>query len=395
MPIKILINVYALRIPLTGIGYYTLNIVQELLDNDIELVAIKNGMLLDREAIIKLLSSLSTINETNKNNSKFKMIVIKCIQKIPNIYLFKKKLSEFISKGFLKQLSEANYVYIEPNFIPLKYNGHAITIIHDLSFVTHPEFHPKGRVNYLMREINTGIKNSTHVMVDSYFILEQLHKTYPLSMGKSSAVHLGVDSKFKKYESTECKGVLERFNLNYKSFILSVATLEPRKNLTRLVEAYSRLPEDIRVRTPLVLAGGYGWKNDELFDTAELLINLNQIIFTGYLSDDELTHLYSSANVFAYPSLYEGFGLPVIEAMASGTPVLTSNISATAEIAGNAAVLIEPYSVNDIYINLEKLLIDPKLREDHAARGLEQVKKFKWKYTTAKILEIANSISKR
>lgn len=393
MKSKILVNVNAIRAPLTGIGYYTLNIVKALISKDTEVVGIRNGMLLDAQALRELLVSFDSQNSKLGSQGKLKALAVRTLQTLPGVYKIKKHLIELRAEKILKVLSQKGYVYFEPSFIPLKYNGPTITTIHDLSFLSHPDFHPKQRVDFLESEIEKSIDNSNHVVVDSDFILKELRQSYPQSISKSSTLYLGVEPAFRPYERSEVTKILARFGLGYKGFILSVATLEPRKNLTRLIEAYSRLPATIRTTMPLVLAGGQGWKMKELLSSAEKLHDANQIIFTGYLADKELKHLYSAARLFAYPSLYEGFGLPVVEAMASGTPVLTSKIGATAEISGESAMLVDPYCVKDIHFGLEKVLSDSEFAKALGDSALAYVRRYSWASTADRLLEIATFVA--
>jgi alpha-1,3-rhamnosyl/mannosyltransferase len=181
--------------------------------------------------------------------------------------------------------------------------------------------------------------------------------------------------------------LLDRLKLHNKSYILSVCTLEPRKNLTRLIEAYKSLPALTREQSPLVLVGDSGWKNEAMLDSARALVASGQIKFTGYVSDRELKQLYASAMVFAYPSLYEGFGLPVVEAMASGAPVLTSNSGATKEVAGDGALLVEPTSIEAITSGLLKLIENPLLREQLVEKGRMRVAQFTWTNTVDDLLQ--------
>ncbi|MBL4307080.1 glycosyltransferase family 4 protein [Vibrio fluvialis] len=396
MPIKLLINITPIRKPLTGIGYYTLNILTELLKKDIDVLGLQNGRVVTKEALQQLADSFLTYSGgQNTNGKSFKRIVVEFIRAIPGSYQLKNRLLSYRARRTLAQLAAQNYVYFEPSFIPFDYAGKTITTVHDLSFVSYPQFHPETRVAYLTAKIGASIDKSDHVIVDSDYILDEMHHCYPSSKNKSSTVYLGVDEQFRGYSQQECDSVNHTLGLQYQQFILSVATLEPRKNLKRLVLAYKRLPDEIRTKHPLVLVGDQGWKNTELVAEAEELIDSKQLIFTGYLSDRDLKHLYSSAMIFAYPSLYEGFGLPIVEAMASGAPVITSNRGATAEVSGHAALLVNPEDEEDIAQAMLQLINQPELRAQLSASEIEFVKRYQWRNTVEEILEIANSISNK
>jgi alpha-1,3-rhamnosyl/mannosyltransferase len=159
---------------------------------------------------------------------------------------------------------------------------------------------------------------------------------------------------------------------------LAVSTLEPRKNLPRLLMAYARLPEALRARHPLALVGAKGWLNAELEQHLAPLERTGQLRRLGYVSQEDLPALYAGAHAFAYPSLYEGFGLPLLEAMASGAPALSSRCSSLPEVAGAAALLIDPEDLDALTAGLERLLDDAPWRVQARARGLEQARRFSW-----------------
>ncbi|MDV7104215.1 glycosyltransferase family 1 protein [Vibrio sp. TH_r3] len=389
---KLLINVSPIRRPLTGIGYYTLNILIELLSKNIEIVGVKNGSMLDKVQLGELVEAFSNPEPVIQKPSKIKRSCVELLRNIPGVYSLKNKLLSIRSKRTLKFLAEQGYIYFEPSFIPFDYNGKTITTIHDLSFISHPEFHPVTRVDFLKDKIKESINKSDHIIVDSHFILMELNSLYPATKSNSSCVYLGVAKTFKHYPVQDCVSFLSSHNIGYNKFILSVATLEPRKNLQQLVRAYKLLPEETRRSIPLVLVGDQGWKNSELFDEAKNLIDKQQIIFTGYVSDSELRLLYASAKLFVYPSLYEGFGLPVIEAMASGVAVITSNIGATAEVANNSAMLVDPNNISEIRHAMAEVISNQQLREKLVADGLARAEQFSWENTAREILERASAI---
>ncbi|MGR5220935.1 glycosyltransferase family 4 protein [Vibrio parahaemolyticus] len=395
MQTKVLINLSPIKRPLTGIGYYTLNIVKELLKRSVEVVSIHDGRYLNSEQTAKFIQDfeLAGLVKT-RSGSGIKRKLVSVARGIPGSYQLKKLLLTIKLRPKLKMLAESNYVYFEPSFIPFEYAGKTVTTIHDLSFVTHPEFHPRSRVEYLQSSLSTTIAKSNHIVVDSNFILDELNQHYAESISKSSTLHLGVDEGFGSQHSEDSSSLLDRLNLFNKSYILSVCTLEPRKNLTRLIEAYKSLPANIREQSPLVLVGDSGWKNEAMVDSARSLVASGQIKFTGYVSDRELKQLYASAMVFAYPSLYEGFGLPVVEAMASGAPVLTSNCGATKEVAGDGALLVEPTSIEAITSGLLKLIENPLLREQFVEKGNMRVAQFTWKNTVDDLLQTIERLNK-
>ena len=166
-----------------------------------------------------------------------------------------------------------------------------------------------------------------------------------------------------------------RYGLD-RPFVLNVGTIEPRKNLTRLIEAYARAPR--RKEFDLVIAGGPGWMYDDIYHAPEKFGVSERVRFLGFVPDETLPALYSLCTCFVYPSLYEGFGLPVLEALACGAPVVTSKTSSLPEVAGAAAVLIDPRDTEDLAAALARVLEDGSLRTELAQRGLKQARRFSW-----------------
>ena len=169
-----------------------------------------------------------------------------------------------------------------------------------------------------------------------------------------------------------------------KPYILSIGTLSPRKNQYRLIEAFTKLPLDLQSKTKLLLAGSRGWHDEEIVDRAKHTPNVEWL---GYVAESEMTELLMHATLLAYPSLKEGFGLPVLDAMAIGIPVLTSNGSSMKEIAGEAAMLVDPTSVEEIATALETMLTDENLRSALSAKGRERSVLFSWKRTVDVMLQ--------
>ncbi|WP_037026895.1 glycosyltransferase family 4 protein [Psychromonas aquimarina] len=393
MQIKLLINLNPLRKPLTGIGYYTKNVIAELLKRDVILVGLQNGHLFEKSDIEQLLSSFESKSQ-NEDSVQFtlKKTLINIVRSVPGIYSIKHLLVNFRAKKYLRQLASEGYVYFEPSFVPMPFDGQVVTTVHDLSFITYPEFHPKERVTFLTKKVKSAVTVSTHVMVDSDYIRDELLQNYEKAEGAVSTVYLGADDSFQPYSVFDCSQILSHFEIKYKGFILSVATLEPRKNLPRLVSAYRALPDKLKELYPLVLVGDPGWKNNELFEQNQDLLKSKQLIITGYVADDDLKRLYASAKLFAYPSLYEGFGLPVLEAMASGAVVMTSNIGATAEVAGNSALLIAPDSIKSMRDGMSSILTDDQLIASLESSSIERAKLFSWKKCVDDILTIVQHL---
>jgi len=209
---------------------------------------------------------------------------------------------------------------------------------------------------------------------------DELVERFPAAAAKTRVTALAADERFNEDADP---GERERLGLE-RPFVLALGTIEPRKNLERLIQAYIALPDELRSRYELCLAGATGWKTGPVLDLAEK--HKDSVRRLGYVDDADLPALYRSAELFVYPSLAEGFGLPVLEALGCGTAVITSSVSSLPEVGGDAARYVNPRDVNDIRAALEELLADDSKRAEFAARGREQAAKFSWRRTAEETL---------
>jgi alpha-1,3-rhamnosyl/mannosyltransferase len=233
-------------------------------------------------------------------------------------------------------------------------------------------------VRFLDRHLPRTLERANLVLTDSDFIAAEIASRFALPRAKIRTIPLGVDASFRPRAREEIVATLARYGLQDSAYLLVVATLEPRKNLARLVRAYAGLPAALKTRHPLVIVGARGWLSSELERTIAPLEASGTARRLGYVGEDELPLLYAGAHAFAFPSLYEGFGLPVLEAMASGVPVLTSNVSSLPEIAGDAALTVDPLDDDALRNGLERLLEDSAWRTAATARGIARAREYPW-----------------
>jgi glycosyltransferase involved in cell wall biosynthesis len=259
-----------------------------------------------------------------------------------------------------------------------------VTTIHDLSFMRLPHlFRPSNRL-YLTLLTRLSAHRAQRLIAVSQHTASEAVDLLGISRGRIDVVYHGVDPQFRPLPTEEVEAFRERRGISER-FVLFVGTLEPRKNLEHLVAAFSRINDG---KTQLVLVGGKGWLYDDLYRQIEAL-NLGAAVrFPGYVRSKELPLWYNAATAFAYPSLYEGFGMPVTEAQACGTPVLTSNVSSLPEAAGEAALLVDPHSVEDIAAGLNSILSDLALQKDLRERGLAHAERFKWSQTAWETIQV-------
>ncbi len=268
-------------------------------------------------------------------------------------------------------------VFYSPDFVlPPTRAKKKILTVHDLSFKRVPETAVPNLKWYLEGAVPRAIRRADLIFADSDSTRFDIIELFGGAPERVQTLYSAVEDFFCRVaDESALRSILDRYALT-KPFILSVGTIEPRKNLVRLIEAYSRLRR--RDDLDLVLAGGPGWMYDEIYRAPEEFGVAGNVRFLGFVPDGDLPGLYSLATLFVYPSLYEGFGLPLLEALACGAPVVASDNSSLPEVAGDAAVLVDPRDTEGLAAAIMRLLDDENLREDLARRGPAQANKFSW-----------------
>lgn len=276
---------------------------------------------------------------------------------------------------------------------PTKKTTRTLLTVHDLSFVRVPDLASPSLRTYLNVVVPRSVARADHVLADSQATKDDLVELYGTSPDKITVLLSGVDSRFRRVTDAGIIGaVRNKYNLPRQPFIFSIGTVQPRKNYARLIAALAQLRRKGH-DLALVIAGGKGWLDDEIYASLETHRVADSVRFIGYAADDDLPALYSAAHIVAMPSLYEGFGLPVLEGMACGTPVLTSNVSSLPEVAGSAAIMVDPYSTDAIAAGLEQLAEDQALRDQLIRLGAEHVRAFSWDAAAAKLRQIYASLA--
>ena len=270
------------------------------------------------------------------------------------------------------------WLYLEPGFILKPFAGPSVPIVHDLSFLHDPSWHPAARVRYLEHHLPITLERASHIITPSETVRKDLVARFQLAPHRISAIHLGHAAPARKPTEADFAAVLGPLGLERGRFLLSVATAEPRKNLLRLLQAYEALPPGIRAKFPLVLVGARGWKSNDFERLRERLARRGEIRHPGFVDTGTLDLLYRAATLFVFPSLHEGFGLPVLEAMARGTPVLTSRGTAMEEFARESVAYCEPRSVDDIRSGIELLLESVETRSVLSEQARRQAAPLTW-----------------
>jgi len=259
-----------------------------------------------------------------------------------------------------------------------------VVTVHDMTFELYPQAHERLKRLYFPVMIRLAVSRARTVLAVSFNTAKDLARLIPACQSKTRVTRLAattfIEGKVRAQAPEKPLSQSPTLPFVQPPFILSVGTIEPRKNLPRLVAAWQRLSDDERQGHRLLIVGAAGWLVHDWQTTVE---QDDSVVFAGHLSDQQLQASLQGATAFVYPSLYEGFGLPVLEAMACGVPVLTSRVGATLEVAGTAALLVDPQSVDEIRAALANLLTDGSLRARLAQAGLARAAQFSWQETTA------------
>jgi glycosyltransferase involved in cell wall biosynthesis len=279
-------------------------------------------------------------------------------------------------------------LFHSPDFTlpPLTHGTRSLLTVHDLSFIRDPESADSALRAYLNRVVPRSVARADHVLADSESTRADLIELYRTPPAKVSVLYSGVDERFRPVtDSAALNAVRAKYDLGGWPFVLAVGTLQPRKNYVRLIQALAQLPlPDVC----LVIVGGRGWLFGAIFAEVERLGLRARVRFPGFANDADLPALYSAARVLAYPSLYEGFGLPILEAFACGTPVVTSTASSLPEVAGDAALLVPPTDVDALAAALTAALTDDALRADLIHRAQARLPLFSWEKSARQLLKM-------
>jgi glycosyltransferase involved in cell wall biosynthesis len=264
--------------------------------------------------------------------------------------------------------------------------------VHDLSFIRDPDSAWPSLRDFLNQAVPRSVKRATHVLADSQATKDDLIELFGTPAEKITVLYSGVDARFVPIrDRAEIDRVCAKYQLP-RPFILSVGTLQPRKNYGRLIEAVGQVASIVPHH--LVITGGKGWMYETIFEQVEQSGLEGRVHFPGFVDDADLPALYSAADLFAYVSLYEGFGLPLLEAMACGTPVIGSNTSSLPEVIGDVGLQVDPRNVDDIAQALQQMIDQPELRAGSIELGLERAKTFTWNKAARELLAIYDQVAR-
>jgi glycosyltransferase involved in cell wall biosynthesis len=292
------------------------------------------------------------------------------------------RLPKYLTRNSLDLYHSPNYV------LPFFLKSPSLVTIHDLITLDYPKLCKWESVLYFKLALPRSIKKANKIVTVSEKTKTDIQTRFKIPNEKIVVTHLGISSIFRK---TVDKEVLSYYSITDK-YILFVGNIEPKKNLVRLLQAYNKLNLSKNLTHKLVISGRKGWKCKKVFSTVKKLKLQESVIFTGYVPENDLPVLYSMADLFVFPSIYEGFGIPPLEAMACEVPILTSNTGALPETTGGNCLLVNPYNVNEIADGIHKLLVNEKLRKYYIEKGRNWVKQFTWERTAKKTLQVYNQV---
>jgi glycosyltransferase involved in cell wall biosynthesis len=284
-------------------------------------------------------------------------------------------------------------LFHSPDFVlpPVSGNIPTLLTVHDLSFVHSPQTFPARLVSYLNRVVPWSVNRATHILADSLATKQDLIDVWQVPADKITVLYCGVNAMFQPVTEDEVlTAVRHRYNLGKTPYVLCVGTIQPRKNYQMLIRAFR--PVAAALPHNLIFAGGKGWLYKEMMAEVEKQELNGRVHFIGFVDDADLPALYSASELVAMPSLYEGFGLPLLEAMACGVPVLSSNASSLPEVVGETAVTLSPHNQQAWSQTLHDLLSDPDARQQMVTAGFQQVRQFTWQKSARQLLAVYNAL---
>ncbi|WBG92125.1 glycosyltransferase family 4 protein [Pantoea piersonii] len=370
-----------IKYPLTGIGRYAFELARELQQREESLsLTWLHGS--------KVRDSLAIASESAQSVQSLK----RKLQKSKTVSEIYRLTFPWLKAWSLREYK--NHIFHSPNYYLPPGVQHCVATFHDLSVFHWPQFHPAGRVHMMQKELRKTVLRATRLITDSHYTKRELTEFFNLPDEKIIVAPLACNEQFHPRLEQDAKTVLKQYKLTWRRFFLYTGTIEPRKNIITLLRAYDRLPAAAKRAYPLVISGYKGWENEELFRLFAKGEREGWLRYLGFVPGKDLPVLYSAATSFVFPSIYEGFGLPVLEAMASGTPVICSNATSLPEVAGEAALMHMPEDVDTLTSYLQMMTEDAALKQAMTNSGLARSRQFSWSLCADKTIEAYEQVAK-
>jgi len=368
----IIVNINSLNQPITGIGRSTVELLKVLItENNIQGFDLINHY--THQQLVEKLYHLDDVVQGGKSLTREASLLRQVLRKSRHVHTLKQLIQSYRISKKLQQCND--FIYWEPNYILQPFDGLSVATIHDLSHIKYPEYQTIATRSWLDDNLEETITRADLLIAVSEFTKQEIIQHFSVPEHKVQVVTHAVSEQFKiEISDQHLVKIKNKYGLP-KKYILSVGTLEPRKNLQRLIKAYQQLPKKIKQEYPLVLVGAKGWGHME--SLIQTMITKHEIIKLGYVAQQDISAIYRGASLFTYLSLYEGYGMPVAEAMASGVAVITSENSAMSEISGDAAKLVNPLDEQAITEAIQYYLENEQARQKLADKG-----KLKMQYNT-------------
>ncbi|MGU7771049.1 glycosyltransferase family 4 protein [Burkholderia sp. MR1-5-21] len=371
---KIALCIDAITPPLTGIGRYAYELANHYLANASDFAELKfflqNRWIENPNA---LLSNPAAPSSSPAAAKRRKALYLRA----PRIF-----------RRWQLHHQARQFQFHSPNYFLPDLVDSGISTIHDLSVFKYPETHPRERLIDFESRFESTLARARHLITDSEATRQEVIEYFGWPEHRVTSIPLGVAADFRPRARDDLQPYLGSIGLESGSYSLCVSTLEPRKRIDRLLDAYSSLPDDVRRSYPLVLAGSKGWLSGTLLSRIEAYQRDGWLHYLGFVPELALPLLYSGARAFLYPSIYEGFGLPVLEALASGIPTLTSNRSSLPEVSGGAAWLVDPDDTEALRQGILKIVLDDDWRRGAMSSGLAVASQFTWKRCAERTIEL-------
>ncbi|SDX74654.1 alpha-1,3-rhamnosyl/mannosyltransferase [Collimonas sp. OK242] len=372
MKLTIALNSKILRAPRTGIGTYVAELAQALQQLPDLGMHYFSGSRWQDTLVSAPMPGYSRWADTAR--------------RVPGAYILRRTLEQqCFSRGVRKVRPD---VYHEPSLWPFNFSGRTVMTVHDLTHIHYPQTQPKDRLKEIERRLPSALARVSRILVDSEFIGQEIKKHFGVAEQKVVVAPLACSAIFQPRVEQQLAARLEKLGLSYRGFILSVGTLEPRKNLLLTLKAHARLPLPLRERFPLLVVGMPGWRAEQLGAALSQAISSGHVRLAGYLDQADLACVMAAARIMVFPSLYEGFGLPVLEAMSSGTPVIASACASLPEVAAAAGTYVDPQDEVGLTEQMRRLIEDDSAWMAQRIAGLERSVQFSWRKCAAITAEV-------
>jgi len=360
---RVALNVGILQAPRTGIGEYCLQLGQQLRRDGLAELTLFDGWQWREDFPQAALPGYASWSRLAKSL-------------LPGAYAWRRFIQQRrFSRGAQRA---AVQLYHEPSLWPLQFDGPTVMTLHDLTHVHYPHTQPRDRLREMERRLPAALERTARILVDSQFVADEAARHYGIAAGRLQVAPLGYARRFHPRSDEALQQSLRPFEVQPRGYFLCVGTLEPRKNLQQALVAFLGLPPVLRASFPLLLVGVSGWCDEQWSGVLQRALDTGQVRMLGYQGDVSVAQLLAGAKALLFPSRYEGFGLPVLEAMASGTPVVACNSAAVVEVAGDAALYAAVDDTDGFRLRMFQLLEDVVLWERQRALGLQRAQQFSW-----------------